>query len=338
MSSIGKDITASVLVTGSTGFLGSCLVEHLIAKKFRIRAFVRESSNLENLKRLGVEISIGDIADLASLRTACRGIDYVIHAAADTIGSARGGKRNTILGTKNIVAVCKEYSVKKLVYVSSCSVYGVADYNKGETITEKSSLEIKPDARGAYSNAKFLAEKVILEAIEEKLISIVCLRPGTIYGPKGKIFTPMMGFSYKTRLFFTIGNGQFVLPLVYIDNVADAIIKALEKEESTGKIYNIIDPYQITKKQYNLRLVKKIFPNAKFFYIPYFLLYILVFIQEILFKLINKKPLLTRYRLKSSQKVVLYSGKKIHEELGWTPPVSLDKALDNCIEHELTNR
>jgi len=103
------DKSSSVLVTGSTGFLGSRIVETLMVKGFKVRAFVRKTSKLDKLKSLGVELSVGDIADLASLRIAFEGMDYVVHAAADTVGSVEGGRISTIHGTENVLALCKEY-------------------------------------------------------------------------------------------------------------------------------------------------------------------------------------------------------------------------------------
>ena len=325
----------SVLVTGSTGFLGSRIVKKLISNGFKVRAFVLKTSNINKLRNLDVEICVGNIADLALLRPAFEDIDYVVHAAADTVGSVEGGRVNTIQGTKNVLALCKEFNAKKLIYISSCSVYGVTDYQKGYVVTEESSLERAPETRGAYSNAKFQAEKVVLQTMSENAYPIVCLRPGTIYGPGGEIYTPMMGFSFGSKIFLTIGDGKFVLPLVYIDNVADAVRIVLEKAESGGKVYNLIDPYQLTKKQYIERLMKKVYPQAKFLYFPYSILYIIVYFQEVLFKLIDRTPFLTRYRLESSQKKIVYDGDKIRRELNWTPPVSLDDALNNILEYEM---
>ena len=324
--------THTVLVTGSTGFFGSRIVGILQTHGFQVRAFVRGFSGVEKLNNQGIDVYQGDIADFESLKLAFEDIDYVVHAAADTTGSVEGGRVNTIQGTKNILALSKEYNIKKLIYISSCSVYGVADYKKEYVVTEESPLERMPEARGAYSNAKFQAEKIVLHAMSENDYPIVCLRPGTIYGPGGEIYTPMMGFSFGRKLFLTIGDGKFVLPLVYIENAADAVRALLERGGDGSNVYNLIDLYQINKKQYIENLLKKVYPKAIFLYFPYSILYVIVYFQEILFKRINKVPFLTRYRLKSSQKQVIYDGKKICKELNWTPPVSLDDALNNMIE------
>jgi 2-alkyl-3-oxoalkanoate reductase len=324
----------AVLVTGSTGFLGSRIVEILMVSGFKVRAFARKTSKLDKLKSLGVEVCIGDITDINSLSVAFEGMDYIVHAAADTLGIIDGGKSSTIQGTKNILKLCKERRIKKLVYISSCNVYGVSSFEDGYMVTEDSPLERMPGARGAYSNAKFQAEKLVLQAITENICPIVCLRPGTIYGPGGEIYTPMMGFSMGRKVFLTINNVRFILPLVYIDNVVDAVRVVLKKNMSNGNVYNLIDPYQLTKKQYIKILINKIYSKAIFLDFPYTLLYITVILYEFFMKIIGKEPFLTRYRLESSQKKVIYNGNKICRELAWDPPVSLNDALNNVIEYE----
>ncbi len=328
----------SVLVTGSTGFVGSSIVEALVAKGFRVRAFVRKTSGLERLEHLDVEIFVGDIADLVTLKPAFDGMDYVVHAAADTAGSVEGGRLNTILGTKHILALSQQCRIKKLVYISSCSVYGVADFEKGTVVNENSALERMPASRGAYSNAKIQAEKIVLQAMQEGAFPIVCLRPGTVYGPGGKMYPPIMGVSCGRKIFFTIGGGRLVLPLVFVSNIADAVRVVVEKEESNGNIYNVIDPYQFNKKQYVERLVKIIYPKAKHIYLPYSILYFIVSLQEKVFKLIGSEPLLTTYRLEASQKEVVYDGNKIRRELEWIPPLSLEDALKRIIKYERPSR
>jgi nucleoside-diphosphate-sugar epimerase len=327
-----------ILVTGATGFLGKRLVELLSQKGHPVRALARKLSNIEKLKELNAEVFFGDVAEVESLKPAFDGIDYVIHTAADTSGSEEDGQLSTIQGTKNIVDLCEEFKIKKLVYISSCNVYGVADYKKGQGVTEESSLERFPLKRGFYSLAKLEAEEVVRKAMGNGNTSIVCLRPGTIFGPGGEIFTPMIGFHLGEKLFAIIGPGKFVLPFVYIDNLLEAILASMENGAANGKLYNVVDQDRLTKRGYTDLLLKRLYPKAHYLYIPYKLLYLTVFVQELLLKMLGRKPFLTRYRLTSSQKNIIYDASKIRNELNWEPTISAKKGLEKILEYEMTKK
>ena len=327
-----------ILVTGATGFLGKRLVELLGQKGHPVRALARKLSNIEKLRKLNTEIFFGDVADVESLKPAFEGIDFVIHTAADTSGNEEEGQLSTIQGTKNIVALCEEFKIKKLVYISSCSVYGVADYKNGQIVTEESPLERFPKKRGAYSHSKLEAEGIVHQAMNNGSVPIVCLRPGTIYGPGGEVFTPMMGFNLGQKLFAIIGPGKFVLPLVYIDNLVEAILASMESGAANGKLYNVVDQDRLTKRGYTDLLLKRLYPKAHYLYVPYKLLYPTVFVQELLLILLKRRPFLTRYRLVSSQKNIVYDASKITNELGWKPAIALRDAIGKVLAYETAKR
>jgi predicted dehydrogenase/nucleoside-diphosphate-sugar epimerase len=327
-----------VLVTGATGFLGRRLVEVLAQRGYPVRSLARKLSNVKPLEKLSTEIHYGDVADMESLHAAAQDVDVIVHAAADTAGNEDDGRISTLLGTQNILDLGRGEGIKKIIYISSCSVYGVADYKKGQLVDETASLERYPEKRGPYSNAKYKAEQLVLDATQKDNLPIVCLRPATIFGPGGELYTPMMGFSVGTKVFATIGPGDFELPLVYIDNLVDAIIVAIEKEESTGQVFNVVEPKGLTKKDYIDDILKKLYPRATNFYIPYWFLYSAVWGQEILTWLLRRKPFLTRYRLTSSQRKIRYDSSKIQDKLDWKPPCSLDEATAKIAQYEKTRR
>jgi len=325
----------TVLVTGASGFLGSRTVTILSELGCTVRALVRNTSRTTHLLLPNVTILRGDVADAESLKLAFEAAEYVIHTAADTRGSEDEGKLSTIQGTKNILALCEQCKVKKLVYISSCNVYGVFDYRQGQVVTEDSSLERFPEKRGPYSHAKFEAEQLVSKVMEKKIVPIVCLRPGTIYGPGGDVYTPMMGFSLGNTFFAVIGDGRFVLPLVYVDNLVEAIIVSMINHNSANNTYNVVDPEKVTKRGYMEGLVKKLYPESRTVYVPFCMLKIIVFLQENLFMVVRKPPVLTMYRLISSQKPILYDAEKIRTFLSWKPPVSVDTAFNNIINYEI---
>lgn len=323
----------TVLVTGASGFLGSRTVTILSERGCSVHALVRKTSRTDHLCLTNVTIFQGDIAEVESLRPAFEGVQHVIHAAADTRGNEDAGKLSTIQGTQNILALCEEYRVKKLIYISSCSVYGVFDYKQGKLITEDSSLERFPEKRGPYSHAKFRAEQLITRAIKNSAVPIVCLRPGTIYGPGGDVYSPMIGFALARKLFVVIGSSNFILPLVYLDNMVEAIIVAMNNHNSANKIYNVVDPEKVTKKDYMEGLVKKLFPTSFTIYVPFNILKILVSVQEKLFSTLKWQPILTTYRLVSSQNPIVYDSSKIRKDLNWKPLVTVESAFNNLIQY-----
>lgn len=321
-----------VLVTGASGFLGRRIVFKLIDQGFTLRALVRHTSNTQELDLPGVELVYGDITDPDSLVPAFSDIDYVIHAAAGTMGSDEQMRRVTIEGTRNILEICHRFVVKKLVYISSCSVYGVADCSDGSVLDESAPLEAQPHLRGAYSLTKLEAEKQVTDAMEQVDFHATVLRPGTIYGPGGENFTPMVGFSLKNKLFVVIDRKGFVLPLVYVDNLVDAIILAMTADNSSGQVYNVVDTDQIDKKAYMNTFIHKLHPGALCLYFPYKLFAAIVALQEKLFGVLRREPLISMYRLKSSQNPVVYDATKISDELGWRPAVGFVEAVEEILK------
>lgn len=325
-----------VLVTGASGFLGRRIVKALVADGYSVRALVRSTSRVEAIRLSGVEFVLGDVADFDSLGSAFMGIDMVIHAAADTSGSEDGARRVTLGGTSHILDLCARYHIKKLVYISSCSVYGVADCQPGQVLDENSPLEQFPERRGAYSQAKLEAENLVTACMQEGKVAAVCLRPGTIYGRGGENYTPMLGFNWANKIFAVIDNKKFVLPLVYVDNLVQAICVALSSERSAGKIYNVVDPEHVGKRKYMDDFIRKLHPAARVFYISLGLLSTMVAMQEKAFSVLKCPPALTLYRLWSSQNPVVYDASRIEADLGWQSRVSFAQAVErivSCDQH-----
>lgn len=315
-----------VLITGASGFLGRRTVEMLVEQGFTVRALLRKTSRVGNLGQLGVDVVIGDVADAKSMATAFRGIDCVVHAAADTGGTGERARMATVDGTRNILDLCVLYRIEKLIYISSCSVYSTSDYEDGQSLDENAMTERYPWQRGAYTRNKLAAEQIVLDYMYRNTVPVVCLRPGTIYGPGGRCFSPMMGFSLAEKIFVVVNRHGFFMPLVYVDDMVRAILAAIKKKNCAGQIYNIVDSQQVNKKQYMDGLIRRLYPDARFLYVPYDCILAAVGLQERLSNALGRKPLLTRYSLISSQKAVLYDASKSKTRLNWEPSVSFEQA------------
>ena len=325
---------ARVLVTGATGFLGSRLTRRLVEEGYAVRVLVRMRSDLRLLKNLGVEIAFGDLGDGPAVNASVSGIDIVVHAGAGTGGSAKDSETATILGTRNVLEACRTHAVRKLVYISSCNVYEVAGYADNQVVTEEAQLERFPMRRGHYTAAKVQAEALVTEAMTRQYCPTVVLRPGTLFGPGGAIFTRMMGVSFARRLFVVFGDGESELPLLHVDNAVDAIVECLRNRAADGQVFNIVDPGPVTRKTYVERVIKPLHPRAMVIYCPMPLLRVLTLVQEKLLSTLGRRPFLTAYRLATSQKGVKYSTSRIERAIGWRPRISFEQGAEQLVQRK----
>jgi nucleoside-diphosphate-sugar epimerase len=326
-----------VLVTGGTGFLGRALVTRLAGTGYSVRVFARRQPAGDLFHGLPVEILPGDVSDLASFDAAMRGCRVVIHLAAGTSGLKRDCDAATIQGTRNLLELCRRHEPERVIYVSSCNVYGVARCATHAVVDEQTPLEPHPERRGNYSASKQEAEREVVTFSRSSKVSTVVLRTGTIYGPGGDLYPQLMGVAAGS-LHLVIGMGGHVLPFVYVDNLVDAIAACIERPEAVGEIFNVVDPEPLTKRAYVNRVVRRARPHAHVLFLPYPLVYMLVWMQELAAALLKREPFLTCYRLTSSQKRIVYSSRKIASQLGWTPGVAREEALDRVAAAECGSR
>jgi nucleoside-diphosphate-sugar epimerase/predicted dehydrogenase len=328
-ASAKENTKGKVLVTGAGGFLGRRLCKALVNEGYRIRVLLRKLSKEKPFIDLGAEIHYGDIRDPKTLKEAIRGTDFVIHAAAAQDGDWEEFDQTTIKGTEQVFAFSREYGVKRIVYISSMSVYQASGIPPGKIITEDSPLENRPQLRGFYTWSKLQAEEIAKSEIHRNDgVPIAILRPATIFGPGGPVFSPLVGISVFDKFFAILGKSGMILPYVYIDNLVDAILLSLEHENAVGKIFNVVDDGCITKRDYVRRVKKALFPKSVSIMFPYWFVYLGVFFQEIVFKIFGKEPVLTRYRLSSASSDVVFSNEKIKSDLRWSPKISMTKGLE----------
>jgi len=227
-----------VLVTGAAGSLGSAIVARLAARGERVRIFVRRKpTQLPD----GVEVCLGDLRDPAAVERAVRGARTVVHAGAAMKGDWTELHASTVVGTRNVVEACLAHGVEQLVYVSSMSVVQWTGAPKDAPLSESSPLDAKPHERDGYARAKIAAELVVTAAVRERGLPAVILRPGLIFGGPLPLIGPPVARRVAGR-YLVFGDGNLRLPWVFIDDVVDAIVAALDRRLTAGEIIQIIDP------------------------------------------------------------------------------------------------
>lgn len=150
----------SVFVTGGTGFVGSHLVRRLLETGARVRALARQTSRLDNLAGLPLEIVTGDLLDAESLRAGMRGCRRVYHCAADYrlwLPHRDEIYRNNVEGTRTVLQTAQECGVEQVVYTSSVATLKLPDDG---SLSREELPVTEADMIGDYKRSKFLAERV----------------------------------------------------------------------------------------------------------------------------------------------------------------------------------
>jgi nucleoside-diphosphate-sugar epimerase len=235
----------NVLVTGGAGYVGSVLVPKLLAAGYRVKVLdlylygdnvldaVKDNPNLEQIK--------GDIRDRALLEKVMPGTDAVIHLAC--ISNDPSFELNPQLGKSInydaflvLVDVAKQCRVKRFIYASTSSVYGVKEE---ENVTEDLPLEPLTD----YSKYKALCEEALLK---EKTpgFTWVIIRPATVcgYSPRLRLDLTVNILTNHAinRGLITVFGGQQKRPNIHIEDVTDLYVRLLELPDKkiAGKIFN----------------------------------------------------------------------------------------------------
>jgi 2-alkyl-3-oxoalkanoate reductase len=305
---------ARILVTGGGGFLGRALVERLQANGESVRLLLRQPH--PDVAAEGVVM--GSLGQPEIVDRAVQGVDVIYHLGAAMKGGQEEFEQGTIWGTRNIVESCLRHGVKKLVYVSSMSVADHAGHTNGIPVTESSAYEPHPDRRGVYTQTKFRAEQMVFDAIRDRGLRAVIVRPGQIFGPGAEHVTPNGVIGIAGR-WIVAGKGERPLPLVYRDDVVDALLLAEQSEKALGQVVNVVDPTTITQNEYLAACLRT--EMLRVHRVPVWILMILAFKIELLGKLIKRDVPLSRYKVRSLKPLGPFDVARARELLGWSPQV-----------------
>jgi dihydroflavonol-4-reductase len=228
-----------VLVTGSSGFIGSHLCRVLLAKGYATRALIRPTSSLALIENLGLDLAIGDLMDPFSLENAMHDIEIVIHCGAEVGGwqDRESMVASHITGTENVLRAAVRSGVRRLLYTSSVAALGVPDHPPpGEgpvPIDESHPWNYDPDV-WPYGYAKHCAEELVRQACTEGLEALI-LNPAAVIGPGDKNLV-------ASAIVYHMGRGRRPpippggLNVVHIDDVAAGYLSAI-KHGRSGERY-----------------------------------------------------------------------------------------------------
>lgn len=237
-----------VLVTGAAGFLGGHLVDMLVERGHEVRAMVLPGEDEARLQRLpGVEVVCGDLTDGESLRRAVQGVRCVYHVAAKTgpWGREENYWKVNVLGLAELVRISGEAGVERFVHTSSITVYG---HRLRGVVTEEHPFRAGDNP---YSRSKIAGEQLLAKLVREQGAPIIIVRPGWIYGPRDHASFARFASLIAAGKGFLVGAGRNIVPLVYVRDVAQGLIRAgAAGKEFIGQAYTIADDRRISQAEY----------------------------------------------------------------------------------------
>lgn len=324
----------SILVTGGCGFLGQRVVLRLLELGHRVRALVRPGTAPE---RLGlspacfadgrVEVFPASFGDKAALVRATQGVAAVIHCAASTTGAVAAQVANTVVGSERLFQASVESQVPRFVLVSSFGVIHASGLERGGVIDEEVGLEPHAERRDPYSFAKHRQELLAWKYHRESGLPLVVVRPGVIFGPGKPILGSRIGLSCF-GVFLYLG-GENKIPLVYVDNCADALIQCATVEGVVGEAFCLVDD-DLPSAAVLLRRYRKEIERVPFVPIPYPVLRQLARFNEWYSTRTggHLPAVFTPYKVDATWKGHRFSNAKAKQLLAWRPRIGMNEALD----------
>jgi len=306
------------LVTGASGSLGRATVKRLRADGHRVRVFQRR---IPHLPEDGVEYCFGNLGDPEAVDRAVKGAEVVIHCGAAMKGGWPEHKGGTVVGTQNVIDACKKHGVRQLVHISSMSVIDWAGSAGNGPVSEAANLEPRPDERGAYTRAKLEAEQLVAAAATAGLPTVI-LRPGQIFGGGIPLINGAVARSAGGR-WLVLGDGKLELPLVYIDDVVDAIMAAVAKRLTRGEVIQIIDPEHLTQED----VLGLAGGNKSVLHVPRPVVFALGKLSEYPLGALGRPSPVAVYRLKSALARLHYDSDRAATMLGWRPRVGVREGI-----------
>ena len=240
---------ARYLITGIAGFIGSTLAHALVEQGQEVRGIDNLSTGtLENLADIRHRISFEqmDLQDIAGMRSACEGVDYVLHQGAvasvpRSVKDPLTTHESNVNGTLNLLLAARDAKVRRIVYAASSSAYG-------DQPTQPKQEDMPPLPLSPYAVQKLTCEYYIQSFYRAYGLEGVCLRYFNIFGPRQAADSPYSGviaqFTFKMMAGETptiFGDGLTSRDFNYVDNAVSANLLACSAPSSvaTGRVFNI---------------------------------------------------------------------------------------------------
>jgi nucleoside-diphosphate-sugar epimerase len=325
-----------ILVTGSTGFIGSRVVSALLELGYRnIRCLVRPSSDPARLQKIGkkydCELNLvgGNLLSPKDCELATDGISVIYHLAAGTgTKSFADAFVNSVITTRNLLDGAVTHGcLRRFVNVSSFAVYNAGESNAPGVLDENCPTQTRFElSADAYAFAKAKQDELVADYGRKHNIPYVFVRPGVVYGPGKNRIHGRVGLD-TFGIFLHLG-GSNPIPFSFVDNCADAIALAGLKPGVDGQVFNLVDDDLPSSREF-LTMYKQEVGHFWSLNVPHSISYLLCYGWE-KYSAWSKgqlPPVYNRRVWANSWKRTTYPNTKLKEALGWRQKVPTAEGL-----------
>lgn len=310
-----------ILITGGSGFAGRHLVSALQERGDRLRALVSPTGDSNWLEQRGVSVFRGDIRDPDALLAAMRGAEAVFHLVAETKvwGRMRDSYAVNVSGTEHVCRAALKAGVGRLVHVSTFTVYKMMT---GRPVTEQDALA---PCNEPYSITKAKSDTLVQKLVREEHLPAVILRPGPLLGPGDAKNFGRLADRLRAGKGIIVGSGSNAVPFVYVSDVVQALLLALDSKRAIGEVYNIGNDQPLTQQEYLTAVAQDIGAAPPRTHVPYFSLYAAAYAAERISTLSGYRipAIVTRHGVKILGGENRICIDKARRDLGYSPKVSI---------------
>lgn len=301
-----------VLVTGANGFIGRVTCRAFVAAGFAVRGAVRSYNDIPD----GIEaIQVGDISQCPDWSQAVKGVDIIVHTAArahkmrdDAADPLSEFRRVNVDGTKGLAEVAASTGVRRFIFISSVKV-------NGEERIEPYSETDPPMPQDPYAISKWEAEQALLQTTGQTGMEVVVLRPPLVYGPGVRAnFLRLLRLVHQ-GIPLPLASVKNIRSLVYVSNLADAVVKCALHSGAAGQVYFVSDGEDVSTPELIRRMASVLGCSARLVPFP-------VSILQAVGRVTGKLPEINRLTGSFSVRI-----DKIRGELSWVPPYSMADGL-----------
>lgn len=317
-----------VLVTGGTGFTGKTLVKRLLDEGHKVVALdYKEGLKTEELRQWGAEVVIGSVTDQVLMERVTSGVDVVQHLAAafrELNVPPSHYQQVNVEGTRIALEASLKNGVKKFIYCSTCGVHGNVDSPPADE-----NAPIQP--ADYYQQTKYEAEPIVNE-FNQKGINTTVIRPAAIYGPGDPERFFMIYKRVAKGTFPMFGSGKTTYHPVYIDNLVDGFMLAMDEKKGNGEAYLIADEEYVEIEDLVKRVARALNTSIKIPHYPVIPLLIAGYICEFVCRPFKLTPPIFPRRIDWYRQNRAFKIDKAKRDLGYQPKIGLDEGLKRTAE------